>query len=477
MTEAVAPTGTVETRIDQFMNEPSRYFGMSLTALHSIGRSEREELEFECLRRRFEHHREAVPMLGKLAARQGIVQLNDVVDVVPLCFEHTAYKSYPSRLLQDGRFDQLTRWLNKLTPHDLSGVDATNVDSIDGWMDLLTEETPLDPITSSGTTGTMSFLPHDSDDGDRVVRSAKMGFLQDFGSEPGNTDDKVHVVWPTYGRGHTGMLRFGRLIGKYFTQGDKSHFHPLYDSQGSADIMYLAAQLRAAAARGDESKVTVSPALLARREEINQLQRAMTEQVGPFLENLVYTLEGERVVAVAMYLAVYDIARNGLAKGLKCGWASDSTIVLGGGAKGLVIPDDLEAVVEEFFGIVPRQSYGMSEQTHANMMCEHRRYHFEPGLIPIVLDPDDSKPLPRKGVQIGRLAFFDVTLTGTWGGVITGDEVEVDFEGECPCGRTTLHASSKIERYSEKRGGTDKISCAATPEAHAEAMEFLTSDF
>ena len=32
-----------------------------------------------------------------------------------------------------------------------------------------------------------------------------------------------------------------------------------------------------------------------------------------------------------------------------------------------------------------------------------------------------------------------------------------------------------IERYSEKRGGDDKISCAATESAHTEAMDFLTS--
>jgi len=74
-----------------------------------------------------------VPLVGRLAARQGITQLDAVVDVVPLCFEHTAYKSYPSRLLQDGHFDQLTRWLNKLTPHDLTKVDAAGVDSIDEW--------------------------------------------------------------------------------------------------------------------------------------------------------------------------------------------------------------------------------------------------------------------------------------------------------------------------------------------------------
>jgi hypothetical protein len=30
-----------------------------------------------------------------------------------------------------------------------------------------------------------------------------------------------------------------------------------------------------------------------------------------------------------------------------------------------------------------------------------------------------------------------------------------------------------IERLSEKRGGDDKINCAAAPQAHAEAMNYL----
>ena len=32
---------------------------------------------------------------------------------------------------------------------------------------------------------------------------------------------------------------------------------------------------------------------------------------------------------------------------------------------------------------------------------------------------------------------------------------------------------SHVARLSDKRGGDDKITCAATPQAHAEAMEFL----
>jgi hypothetical protein len=35
--------------------------------------------------------------------------------------------------------------------------------------------------------------------------------------------------------------------------------------------------------------------------------------------------------------------------------------------------------------------------------------------------------------------------------------------------------NSTISRVSELKGGDDKISCAATPQAQAEAMDYLTS--
>jgi len=65
-------------------------------------------------------------------------------------------------------------------------------------------------------------------------------------------------------------------------------------------------------------------------------------------------------------------------------------------------------------------------------------------------------------------------MNGAWGGLITGDSVEIDWS-HCPCGRTTAHLSDSITRFSVEQGGSDKISCTATPEAHDDAMNFLTS--
>jgi hypothetical protein len=97
-------------------------------------------------------------------------------------------------------------------------------------------------------------------------------------------------------------------------------------------------------------------------------------------------------------------------------------------------------------------------------------------VIPFQLDPVTSKVLPRKGRVTGRAAFFDLGADERWGGFITGDEISVDWDTPCPCGRSGAYVFGEIQRYSEKdAGGDDKITCAASENAHNEAMDFLAN--
>ena len=105
--------------VRQLMADPTAYFGRSLTAMHSVPRKEMDDLVREAMNLRFAEHREQIPTVGKAAEREGITALHDVDDVVPLLFGHAAYKSYPAALLDQKRYDLLTRWLDKLTSHDL----------------------------------------------------------------------------------------------------------------------------------------------------------------------------------------------------------------------------------------------------------------------------------------------------------------------------------------------------------------------
>jgi hypothetical protein len=155
-------------------------------------------------------------------------------------------------------------------------------------------------------------------------------------------------------------------------------------------------------------------------------------------------------------------------------FAPDSLVTTGGGAKGQVVPDDWEDSVRRFAGVEHVQhTYVMSEITALNKMCEHNRYHLEPWIILFVLDPVDGRVLPREGEQTGRAAVFDLMAGTYWGGFITGDEVSASYR-RCACGRTTPHLARTIERFSDKQGGDDKITCVAAEDAHRAALEFLT---
>jgi hypothetical protein len=471
-------SATVKESARAFIEDPVAFFGMSYTKMHSVPRDKLQELQTEALKMRFEDRRHRIPMLTKLAEKQNITSISEIDDVLPLLFEHTIYKSYPSFLLENGEFGKMTRWLDRLTPYDLSKVDCSGCDTIHGWLDMLSAVTELDPITSSGTTGTMSFTPKDRSDWRTFILGGfRVQLLQTFGKPPTDADlnEKLHVCWPTHADGHTAFYRSPMYYKQYFAKGSDAHFHPMMNTPGDTDLMYLAARLRAAQARGD-SRVNVPERLLARRDELVAEEKERPARAKAWIEELVEKLNGERVFILAPAQLIYDVAKPALAEGKKCNFAANSCVTAGTGGKGFNMPDDWEQVVDDFlnFGHHYGYFYSFSEQCGLHVQCEHGRLHLSPWSIPLILDPQTSELLPREGRHKGRAAFFDLAMNGAWGGLITGDSVEIDWS-ECPCGRTTAHLSPTITRFSVEQGGTDRISCTATPEAHDDAMNFLTN--
>ncbi len=472
-------SATLKEAAGALIADPLSFFEMSYTKMQSVPRDLLQSLQAEALRQRFDYCRERIPMLTKLADRQGITAINEIDDVLPLLFEHTIYKSYPDFLLEKGEYGKLTRWLDRLTPYDLSKVDCSGCTSIHSWLDMISRVTELDPITSSGTTGTMSFTPKDRKDWrNYILGGFRIQLLQKFGEAPSDEDlnEKIHVCWPTHADGHTAFYRSPMYYKEYFAKGSDAHFHPMMKSPGDTDLMYLAARLRAAQARGD-SRVNVPDSLRARIPELQAEEKERPAKVKAWVDDLVEKLNGERVFILAPAQLIYDVAKPALAQGKKCNFAENSSVTAGTGGKGFKMPDDWEQVVDDFLNF-GRENYGyfysFSEQCGMHVQCEHGRLHLTPWSIPLILDAETSELLPREGLQRGRAAFFDVSMNGAWGGLITGDSVEIDWS-ECPCGRTTAHLSDSITRFGMEQGGSDKISCTATPEAHDDAMDFLTS--
>jgi hypothetical protein len=445
--------------------------------MHSIPRDELESLQRTAMNERFQQHARSIPIVKRLVERLGVETLREFDDVAPLLFAHTAFKSYPAALLERKRFDLMTGWLDRNTSHDLSGVDASGCESIDEWIDRLDEQTPLEVITSSGTTGTISLIPKDKAGADYNMRIWRLFLFQTFGREPTEEDlhPAVDVIWPNHARGKLGHLRLASLLRREFTGGDESRFHALYDDAIDTDLLFLASKLRAAASRGELDRVQLDPKLMARKDEFLEMQARRPQEMAAFFEKCSQKLRGRRVFMTSAYPLMYEVAAAGLEQGVEGVFAPDSAILTGGGAKGFALPEDFMEVIRQFLGVETiQEGYGMSEVSAMHWACEEGRYHVQPWTIPFLLDPATSEPLPRRGRRTGRAAFYDFLNGSHWGGIISGDEVTIDWDTPCPCGRTSVAIFHDIVRYSEKEGvEDDRISCSATREVHDEAVDFL----
>ena len=466
----------LERKARAWMDGPFEAFGHSVTAMHSVPREEAEALQLAGLNLRLAERREQIPVLAKFLDAQGIGAVARLDDGAKALFNHDVYKSYPVSLLAKGRFDQLTKWLDRLTPYDLSGLDVSGCRSIDDWLVHLRENTALDVATSSGTSGTMSFFPRSKKDYWVAVNCIKVQLLQKFGAPVDREEFERprHILTPFYSDGHSTVARIPVYFTEAFCKGDTSLVHTALPFKASADLMWLAARVRAAQAKGDGSKVDVPESLLARKAEWEELQARIPQMQSDFIRKSIPELAGERVLALGITAMFFEIARDGLAAGAKAAFAPGSAVMGGGGAKGLVLPDDFEQTICSFFGVDRlNDGYGMTEQNGFMVSCEAGRFHIPPWATLFLLDPESGAVLPREGVQAGRAAFFDMTHDGSWGGIVSGDRVEASYE-PCTCGRSTVHLHNKIQRFSELQGGDDKITCAATPAAQADALDFLT---
>jgi hypothetical protein len=471
-----ASTTAAAESVRRFATSPAEHFGQSWHAMQHVPADELAALQLDALRLRFDELRDAIPVLSTIVSEQGVERIDDPEDVIPLLFQHSVYKSYPPALLERNRFVQLTRWLDRLTTHDIADAPVDGCDSIDSWLDVLDSETELRVCHSSGTAGTMSFLPRSASEWDRMFAAFRCGLFQ-FSDPLGERDHRgeyFNLIWPLYRRGRGAITRVPEMAMTHMLGDSEERLHVLRQGRLSSDSMYLAGRVRAAAARGELDRLEINPALSARREQFESEQRELQESLPRFIEESIERLRGHRVWVLATWNVLYEMARVGLQHGLTNVFAPDSLVTTGGGAKGQVVPDDWEEQVKRFVGVERLQhAYAMTEMTGLSKLCEHGHYHYEPWVVPFVLHPEDGRPLPRQGMQTGRSAFFDLMPDSYWGGFITGDEVTAHWD-PCPCGQTTAHIERRIERFSDKQGGDDKITCAASDDAHRSALEFLT---
>ncbi|WP_147263832.1 hypothetical protein [Prauserella sp. PE36] len=433
--------------------------------------AEVEEPQRVALARAFETLRPTVAALDKLAARQGVDRVDAIDDVIPVLFDHRVYKSYPLSLIEKRQFPRLTAWLDRLTRHDLTQASLDGANSVDSWLDRLDEHGMI-VGHSTGTTGKLSFIPRS-----RTEWPAwKAAYFSVLHAATGVDTRTVRI--PSFATGHRSghqmMTKMGRLFAQEQAGGEAAR-RTLHDYALSSDLLSLAGRLQAAEERGELDELQIDPRILDERKQLIEASRHRDDDLRRWFAELAEEFRGQRVRIGGTSADLVRIALKGREAGIVCDFAPDSILMAGGGMKGFKdAPSNWEELLKDFFGIDRiRSMYGMSECMGTAPLCEMGFFHLLPYTIPILLDAD-ARPLPRQGVQTGRLALFDLLAETYWGGFISGDRVTMHWDEDCQCGWKGPRIERHIVRFGELDGGDDKITCAGTAKAYNDFMDYVS---
>ncbi len=414
-------------------------------------------LQVKAAQEYFAEKREQVPVLERRAKETDTVKIQKLEDIVPVLLAHTTYKSYPLSFIKKGQWDRMLQWLGMVAAGNYENVDVSGVKDIDDFLDRLwASGTAI--FTSSGTSGKVSLMARNKHDCDLFKE-----FVLRFRGWPNSVEPKNQYHMFLFGaiKGTYAATYSGEVIFNGFGRPD-SRYLLIEDRMRTAQIMEMA-EMRARMAAG-----TATPAEIAKFEAEGDQRSDAFERRFEFMVDKLIELRHEQVWIQGMLGQIWEVIERMKAKGIKDGDFSPKLFLsAGGGRKHLKLPDDFQKQVGRFFGTKGGVGgYGMSEMAWLYPTCEAGRYHAYPWLIPLLLDRNSEKLLnTNEGIVEGRFAFLDVSAQERWGGLITGDKVNIDFSGSCPCGRKSLNVLPNISRYSEETGD-DKIECSGTIDAY-----------
>ncbi|MQY30690.1 hypothetical protein [Nocardia aurantia] len=422
------------------------------------------EIQIEAVNERFQDRKDRIKLLGHRASEAGVTEVRDFDDVVPLLFPHTAYKSYPESFLIDERWDRLGKWLGTISPYPIAPIETADIDGIDEWISRLQAKGHY-VSCSSGTTGKSAMLLASEQDMAWSRKDTVNVFAWGSGVVPAR-DRRMVGIAPTAAVPKN--LISGEAQEAAFGDPGKQRFRlpipPL--TVGALTKMVV---LRKKMADG-----TAAPEELADFERTSKERQATLDNALIAAADAMIEFRGEKLYIGGMWNALYQVAQLVREKGYAAkDFHPDNCIYVGGGLKRAQLPEDYQQFVHETFNIPPNrdfQNYSMQELNSGMPKCQKGdRYHVPPWVVPFVLDEAGDALLPHESGEVeGRAGFFDLSLDGRWGGVITGDKISLDFD-QCACGAAGPSIRNNIVRYADITGD-DKIGCAGTVDAYVRGL-------
>jgi hypothetical protein len=420
-------------------------------------------VQLQAANERLQSQRESIPLLANRAESGEIKAITRSADLVPLLFAHTTYKTYVEGWLNDGQWDRMGRWLATVSTRAVAGLDTGGVQSLDDWIKRL--ETVGHYLScSSGTTGKPAILSCTEGDIELSARINSEALLWATGLARGE-DRKFLGLGPQFAAAREDAIR--QAMVECFS----SRYAPYQFGDGepiTVGSMVDMITLRRKLADGT-----------ARPSEIADFERIATQRAGDMdtsakkAVDAVIEARGLPLLAAGMFATLYQIAEGIRAKGHGGDeFNANNALMVAGGLKGAALPENYREYVLETFNVAEERvyhAYSMREINATFPLCHGGRYHISPWVIVLPLDTSGERLLDvGEGEIEARAAFFDASIEGRWGGVISGDRVGISFR-KCRCGYRGPTVGRDITRYADLPGG-DKITCEGSIDAYVRGV-------
>jgi hypothetical protein len=418
--------------------------------------------QLAAINERFQDRVEKIKLLKNRAETGGITEIRTMADVVPLLFAHTAYKSYPESFLIEGKWDRLTKWLDTVSTYRVPPVNKESIGGLDQWLSQLEGQRHF-VSCSSGTTGKCAMMNGSTVD----LQFAGTSLLQAIvwtGLKP-NHDRRMISLGQVAStpRNHA----TGKPMAEAFSLPGTTPFRPDVPpiTIGGITEMVL---LRKKMADG-----TAKPSEIAHYEEQagareRAIESSIEQSANALIENRHLPLH-----IMGLYGPLFQVAERVRSKGYSGKDFLGNTAFISGGLKRAQLPADYREFIFATLNLSDERvcyAYGMQELNTTAPRCSAGRYHMAPWVMLLLLDESGENLIEpsTSGEVEGRAAFFDLSLDGRWGGVISGDKVRATW-APCACGNHSPSVNADIQRFADTANG-DKIACSGTIDAYVRGV-------
>jgi len=418
--------------------------------------------QIEAINERFQDRVGKIKLLQNRAEEGGISEVRSMADVVPLLFAHTAYKSYPESWLIESRWDRLGKWLDTVSTNRVKPMDTSDVQGLDDWLGLL-EQNGHYVSCSSGTTGKCAMMNATAAD----LEFSGKALLQ-------------NIVWAGLAPNHDRkMISMGQVAS---TPRNRATGRPMMEAFTKPGDMPFAPDVPPITIGGITEMVvlrkkiadgTALPADIARYEaQAVEREKAIESSVEQTAEAMIANRH-DNLHLMGLYGPLYKVAEAVRSRGYSGKDFQENSLFISGGLKRVQVPDNFKEFIHETFNLSQEricQAYGMQELNSNAVRCSAGRYHMAPWVMLLLLDESGENLIepPATGEIEGRAAFFDLSMDGRWGGVISGDRISATWE-PCACGNRSPSIGEDIQRYADMASG-DKIACSGTIDAYVRGV-------